>query len=77
MTNNDIISFVRSIDDKELVWNFQLIDGLTVKGKVLDYILNEFAMPISIVIRIVDGDNDGRILEIPWTSIQFITQEDN
>lgn len=63
-------SFLDYIDDSALFWNFKIIGGLKVKGRVLDYRSTPFGVPILLKI-FVDED---KTFEIPWTSIQAISK---
>lgn len=61
--------FLKLIDNKNCWWKFQIIGDLTFTGQVTDYMMDLRGQPITIMIR----SEDRNIMDIPWTSIQFIS----
>lgn len=70
MTDEDR-QFIRCIDDKKLRWKFHVVGDMQIVGTVVDYLMNGFGTPITIMVF------TGRrpAFEIPWTSIQAIQRE--
>lgn len=63
--------FLRLIDNQNCWWKFNIIGNAEVTGQVTDYLMDTRGTPITLKVR----QEDRVTVEIPWTSIQYITAQ--
>lgn len=61
--------FIKELDNKEKIWEFQLISNNSLTGKVNDYVVDGQGHPIMVQVEGLIG-----IWDIPWTSIVGIRE---
>ena len=64
------MNFIEQLYDSSHIWKFNIIHGLKIEGRVVDYRISSKAIPITVTVQQSD---DVTPVEIPWTSIQYIT----
>jgi hypothetical protein len=66
--------FLREIGNMDIVWEFKLIGGMTVKGRVLNFLHDPSFVPITILVMPTRA-NTVKPVDIPWHAIQTIKLE--
>lgn len=64
------MNFIEELHNSSYIWKFNIIHGLKIEGRVVDYRITSKAVPVTITVQQSDEVTP---VEIPWTSIQYIT----
>lgn len=62
--------FLRNIQNQDLEWKFQIIGGLKIVARVIDFLWTDAGIPITLTLQ----PTRGSWVEVPWGSIQTITR---
>lgn len=64
--------FLKNIGKPEFTWKFTIVGKKTwIVANVIDFLWTSEGVPVTLAVQPIEG---GDVVEIPWSSIQYITR---